>query len=70
MTGGVVQEWTQVQKRLRELMLKSKNCFETDRLEEALLTDFYMCAQVLLLKEQTRRSCWLIWRRSWSRADS
>lgn len=29
----------------------------------------YMCAQVLLLKEQTRRSCWLIWRRSWSRAE-
>ncbi len=45
-------------------------CFETGRLEEAVLTDSYMCAQVLLLKEQTRRSCWLIWRRSWSRADS
>lgn len=42
---------------------------------EALWTEvndylwIYMCAQVLLLKEQTRRSCWLIWRRSWSRAE-
>ncbi len=78
-SGALVIMWPEVWSRSGHRSRKDSGsscqrvrtvCFETDRLEEALLTDFYMCAQVLLLKEQTRRSCWLIWRRSWSRADS
>lgn len=39
-TGGVVQEWMQVQKRLRELVSQSKNrMLEIDMLEEALWTE-------------------------------